>query len=49
MIEGKELFQDIHNQQDQYNTRLHITEMIALLSPPPPEIIQRYQYMREYS
>jgi hypothetical protein len=24
-------------------------EMIALLGPPPPKIIQRYQYMREYS
>jgi hypothetical protein len=23
--------------------------MIALLGPPPPEVIQRYQYMREYS
>lgn len=49
MIEGKELFQHIHNQQGQYNANLHVAEMIALLGPPPPEIIQRYQYMREYS
>lgn len=25
-----------------------MAEMVALLGPPPPEIMQRYQYMREY-
>ncbi|OBT98311.2 hypothetical protein VE01_03095 [Pseudogymnoascus verrucosus] len=49
MIEGKELFQHIHDQEGRYDAKLHIAEMIALLGPPPPEIIQRYQYMREYS
>lgn len=49
MIEGNELFQHIHDQQGHYNAKLHITETIALLGPPPPEVIQRYQYMREYS
>jgi hypothetical protein len=49
MIEGKELFQHIHDQQGRYDATLHIAEMIALLGPPPPEVIQRYQYMREYS
>jgi hypothetical protein len=49
MIEGKELFRHIHDQQGQYNAKLHVAEMIALLGPPPPEVIQRYQYMREYS
>lgn len=49
MIEGKELFQYIHDQQGRYDAKLHIAEMIALLGPPPPEVIQRYQYMREYS
>ena len=49
MIEGKELFQHIHDQQGCYNAKLHIAEMTALLGPPPPEVIQRYQYMREYS
>ncbi|KAL5333805.1 kinase domain protein [Aspergillus crustosus] len=48
MIEGKELFQHIHDHQGRYNATLHIAEMIALLGPPPPEIIQRYQSMREY-
>lgn len=49
MIEGKELFQHIHDQQGRYDAKLHIAEMVALLGPPPPEVIQRYQYMREYS
>lgn len=49
MIEGKELFRHIHDQEGRYDAKIHIAEMIALLGPPPPEIIQRYQYMREYS
>lgn len=49
MIEGKELFRHIHDQDGRYDAKLHIAEMIALLGPPPPEIIQRYQCMREYS
>ena len=49
MIEGKELFQHIHDQQGHYNARLHIAEMIALFGPPHPGVIQRYQTMREYS
>ncbi|RAL15370.1 putative protein kinase [Aspergillus homomorphus CBS 101889] len=49
MIEGKELIQHIHDQQGRYDAKLHIAEMIALLGLPPPEIMQRYQYMREYS
>ncbi|KAJ9303084.1 hypothetical protein DTO271G3_458 [Paecilomyces variotii] len=49
MIGGRELFQHIHDQQGRYDAKLHIAEMVALLGPPPPEIIQRYQYMREYS
>ncbi|KAF4227638.1 hypothetical protein CNMCM6805_002775 [Aspergillus fumigatiaffinis] len=49
MIDGKELFWHIHDQEGRYDARRHIAEMIALLGPPPPEVIQRYQYMREYS
>ena len=49
MMEGKELFQHIHDQKGRYDAKLHIAEMIALIGSPPPEIIQRYQYMREYA
>ena len=48
MIEGKELFKHIHDQQGRYDAKLHIAEMIALLGPPPSEVIQRYQYMQDY-
>ena len=48
MIEGKELFQHIHDQEGQYDAQIHIAEMIALLGPPHPEVMQRYKYMREY-
>ncbi|CAG8135534.1 unnamed protein product [Penicillium salamii] len=48
MIEGKELFRHIHDQEGRYDAKLHIAEMIALLGPPPPEIIQRSQFLREY-
>ncbi|GKZ69739.1 hypothetical protein AnigIFM50267_004964 [Aspergillus niger] len=48
LTEGKELFQHIHNKQGRYVAKLHMAEMVALLGPPPPEIMQRYQYMREY-
>jgi hypothetical protein len=47
MIEGKEQFPHIHDQKGRYDAKLDIAEMIALL--PPPEITQRYQFMREYS
>ncbi|KAJ0422767.1 hypothetical protein BJY00DRAFT_279405 [Aspergillus carlsbadensis] len=48
MIEGKELFQQIHDQQGRYDAKRHVAEMIALLGPPPPEIIEMYQCMRSY-
>ncbi|KAL4744741.1 hypothetical protein BDW72DRAFT_208772 [Aspergillus terricola var. indicus] len=48
MIEDKELFQHIHDRKGRYDAKLHIAEMIALFGPPPPEVLQRYQYMREY-
>ncbi|EPS27285.1 hypothetical protein PDE_02228 [Penicillium oxalicum 114-2] len=49
IVEGRELFRHIHDQQGRYDAKLHIAEMIALLGPPPLEVVQRYQFMREYS
>ncbi|CAG8325338.1 unnamed protein product [Penicillium salamii] len=48
MIEGKELFRHIHDDNGCYDAKLHLAEMTALLGPPPSEVIQRYQSMREY-
>lgn len=49
LVEGKELFRHIYNEEGCYDAKLHLAEMIALLGPPPPDVIQRYQDMREYS
>lgn len=49
MMEGKELLQHIHDHQGRYDAKLHIAKIIALFGPLPPEVIQRYHYMREYS
>ncbi|PYI29933.1 kinase-like protein [Aspergillus indologenus CBS 114.80] len=49
LVEGKELFHRIHDQHGRYDAKLHIAQMIALLGPPPPEILQRYQSMRTFS
>jgi hypothetical protein len=49
VINGKELFRHIHDQQGRYDTKHHISDMIALFGPPLPEIIQRYERMQEYS
>ncbi|KAE8154848.1 kinase-like protein [Aspergillus avenaceus] len=49
LLEGKELFQHIYDQNGRYDAKLHIAELIVLLGPPPLEIIQRYQCMREYA
>lgn len=49
MIEGKELFRHIHDQEGRYDAKLHIAEIIALLGPPPPETMRRYEHMRGYS
>ena len=49
MIEVRELFRHIHDKQGRYDAKLHVAEMIALFGPPPPEIMQRYQHMREYT
>ncbi|KAM5457359.1 hypothetical protein MaudCBS49596_000554 [Microsporum audouinii] len=49
IIEGKELFRQIHNAQGRYDAKMHLAEMIALLGPPPPELVTRYQSMLGYA
>jgi hypothetical protein len=41
MIEGKDLFQHIRSIQGDYDVRAHLAEMIALLGPPPKELLDR--------
>ncbi|KAL9099213.1 MAG: hypothetical protein Q9163_005256 [Psora crenata] len=41
LVEQKDLFRQIHSTEGRYNSRAHIAEMIALLGPPPKELIDR--------
>ncbi|KAJ9375692.1 hypothetical protein DTO063F5_9212 [Paecilomyces variotii] len=41
LIQGKELFQQVYDAQGRYVAKAHLAEMIALLGPPPPELISR--------
>ncbi|KUJ06460.1 CMGC protein kinase [Mollisia scopiformis] len=41
MMEGKDLFQNFRTDQGDYDTRRHLGEMIALLGPPPKELLDR--------
>ncbi|OGM45108.1 protein kinase domain protein [Aspergillus bombycis] len=48
LIEGKELFSQVHDEQGQYQAKAHLAEMIALLGPPPQELITRYRGLLDY-
>lgn len=41
LIENKELFRRIHSNRGEYSAQAHIAEMIALLAPPPEELVRR--------
>lgn len=40
-MEGKDLFKHIRSSKGDYDARAHIAEMIALLGPPPKELLDR--------
>ncbi|KAE8366750.1 CMGC protein kinase [Aspergillus caelatus] len=48
LIEGKELFSQVYDEEGQYQAKAHLAEMIALLGPPPQEVIARYRSLLEY-
>jgi hypothetical protein len=41
ILGSKELFQQVHDTNGQYDAKSHLAEMIALLGPPPPKGIAR--------
>ncbi|KAK2809426.1 hypothetical protein FQN50_003885 [Emmonsiellopsis sp. PD_5] len=49
LIQGKELFHQVHSTQGRYNAKAHLAEMIALLGPPHPELVARSHLMLGYS
>ncbi|KAK2855699.1 hypothetical protein FQN49_004934 [Arthroderma sp. PD_2] len=48
ILEGKELFRRVHDAQGHYDAKKHLAEMVALLGPPPPELVTRYHSMLGY-
>ncbi|RDL34772.1 CMGC protein kinase [Venustampulla echinocandica] len=41
MMENKELFTNIRSNQGEYDCKAHLAQMIALLGPPPKELLDR--------
>ena len=41
LLERKDLFTQVHSSLGKYSAQAHIAEMIALLGPPPKELIDR--------
>ncbi|GKZ26310.1 hypothetical protein AbraIFM66951_002258 [Aspergillus brasiliensis] len=48
LIEGEELFRQVYDAQGGYTPSAHLAEMIALLGPPPLELVSRAQSMSGY-
>ncbi|KAJ5570104.1 uncharacterized protein N7459_009534 [Penicillium hispanicum] len=47
ILGSKELFQQVHNADGQYNAKSHLAEMIALLGPPPKVMLAKSKAMSE--
>ena len=47
VIEGTELFSQVHNSHGRYDAKAHLAEMIALLGPPPKELLARSDAMAQ--
>ncbi|KAL2865720.1 putative serine/threonine-protein kinase [Aspergillus lucknowensis] len=45
ILASKELFQQVYDTNDDYSARSHLAEMIALLGPPPKELLDRSKAM----
>ncbi|KAF3479748.1 uncharacterized protein GIQ15_06724 [Arthroderma uncinatum] len=48
IVDGKELFRQVHDTKGSYDAKTHLAEMIALLGPPPLALISRIQSMAGY-
>ncbi|KAE8146926.1 kinase-like domain-containing protein [Aspergillus avenaceus] len=49
ILGSKELFQQVHNTNGQYDAKLHLAEMIALVGPPPREFPERSNVMSKHN
>lgn len=46
-MEGKDLFVNLKDKEGQYNAHSHLSQMIALLGPPPMALLQRERIFRQ--
>ncbi|CBF89377.1 uncharacterized protein ANIA_10082 [Aspergillus nidulans FGSC A4] len=49
IIENTELFLHVHDSQGRYDPKTHLAEMIALLGPPPKELLAQSHAMADIS
>ncbi|PYI04873.1 protein kinase, partial [Aspergillus sclerotiicarbonarius CBS 121057] len=49
ILGSKELFQQVHDPQGHYDAKSHLAEMIALLGPPPKELLAKSKAMSEHN
>ncbi len=47
MMEGKDLFTNLKDEQGHYNSHAHLAQMIALLGPPPLALLERERNFRK--
>lgn len=48
LIENIELFRQVHDDRGHYDPKAHLAEMIALLGPPPPQLLAKSVAMEHY-
>lgn len=39
LLEGKDLFSQVHDDQGRYSSWIHLAEMVAVLGPPPRRVL----------
>ncbi|RAK95101.1 putative serine/threonine-protein kinase [Aspergillus ibericus CBS 121593] len=49
ILGSKELFQQVHDPEGHYDAKSHLAEMIALLGPPPAELLAKSKAMSEHN
>jgi hypothetical protein len=49
ILGSKELFQQVHDTNGQYDAKSHLAEMIALLGPPPKVLLAKSKAMSEHN
>jgi len=48
LFEGKHLFYGKDPNENRYTTRAHLADMIALMGPPPPDLLKRGKRTAEF-